>query len=92
MKRDSLAKDSATVKNGLQEANKGRLHSYIDMRDERGSQATERLAIHQDGKWAKQTPGCHRPKPGDLVLVRDFQQAKDHGRKLHAQWSSSRLL
>src|SRR5437588_9709936 len=36
--------------------------------------------------------GYRRPKPGDLVLIRDFQVAKDKGRKLDARWSTPRIL
>jgi len=29
---------------------------------------------------------------GDLVLIRDFQQAKNKGRKLYTRWSTPRIL
>lgn len=38
------------------------------------------------------TSGYQKPKVGDLVLLRDFQLAKDKGRKLDPRWSTPRLL
>ena len=38
------------------------------------------------------TSGYRKPQVGDLVLVRDFQLAKDKGRKLEARWGTPRLL
>ena len=64
----------------------------IDIREERGSQAISRLAQSQDKIQPVKTSGYRKPKVGDLVLLRDFQLAKDKGRKLDPRWSTPRLL
>jgi len=81
VKRDQ-ATDEPGIGVGLNEET---IHGYIDSREERGLQAGGKLARRQDRLEPKQTAGYKRPKPGDLVLVRDFQQAKDKGRKLNAR-------
>jgi len=88
VKRDQ-ATDEPGIGVGLNEET---IHGYIDSREERGLQAGGKLARRQDQLEPKQTAGYKRPKPGDLVLVRDFQQAKDKGRKLNARWSMPRIL
>ena len=86
------------TKRGLAEELGGRqseefeLHSFIDQRYEKGIQAGNQLARRQDDLQARQTAGYQKPKAGDLVLVRDFQQAKHKGAKLELQWSPSRIL
>ena len=68
------------------------IHGYIDSREEIGLRAGMRLAEKQDQLQAKKTPGYRKPKAGDLVLIRDFQQAKNKGRKLEPRWSTPRIL
>jgi hypothetical protein len=64
------------------------LHAYIDSREEQGKVGGDRLAHKQDGMKSKKSPGYRQPKPGDMVLLRDFQLAKDKGRKLEARWTT----
>lgn len=68
------------------------LHGYIDTRDERGLLAGEQLARKQDHTNPRKTSSYRKPQIGDLVLVRDFVQAKDRARKLDARWSTPRML
>ena len=68
------------------------IHGYIDSGEERGLQAGMRLAEKQDRLLTKKTPGYQTPKEGDLVLIRDFQQAKNKERKLEPRWSTPRTL
>ena len=68
------------------------IHGYIDSCEERGVQAEMRLAEKQDRLQAKKSPGYRTPKGGDLILIRNFQQAKNKGRKLEPRWSTPRIL
>jgi len=68
------------------------INSYIDEREERSLMAGQKLARLQDKLKSRKSPGYQKPKAGDLALVRDFQLAKDRGRKLDARWSTPRLL
>jgi hypothetical protein len=44
-------------------------------------------------KWEQsRNPQWTKPKPGDLVLVRDIQKDKQHGKKLDSRWMGPRLL
>ncbi|KAG0633594.1 hypothetical protein HOY80DRAFT_1063178 [Tuber brumale] len=53
--------------------------SHLDLRDETGILAAERLAGRQDSLLPRRTVGYQKPEDGDLVLLRDFAQAKDKG-------------
>ena len=68
------------------------LHSFVDSCDERGLRGGEELARKQDSVIPKRTAGHHKPKEGDLVLVRDIALAKEYGRKLEARWTTPCLL
>ncbi|KAG0137864.1 hypothetical protein HOY82DRAFT_535198 [Tuber indicum] len=68
------------------------LHAYMNSREEHGTKASERLAQYQDKIQSRTTSGYRQPKPGDLVLLRDFQQAKEKGRKLQPRWTTPRIL
>ncbi|KAG0127111.1 hypothetical protein HOY82DRAFT_542187 [Tuber indicum] len=68
------------------------IQAYIDQREEQGVNAGNRLAKQQDNVKTHMTAGYRKPNPGDLVLLRDFQLAKDKGRKLEPRWSTPRLL
>ena len=50
------------------------------------------MAEKQDRLQAKKTSGYQTPKAGDLVLIRDFRQAKNKGRMLEPRWSTPRIL
>ena len=80
------------VQGGINQPDESHLLGYIDTRDERGLFAGEQLAQKQDHINPKKTPSYHKPEIGDMVLVRDFVQAKDRGRKLDARWSTPRVL
>ena len=68
------------------------IQSYVDRREEIAGEASKKLATSQDGLRPKKTTRYKAPKPGDLVLLRDFQQAKDKGKKWEPRWSSPRIL
>lgn len=82
----------ADIQDGIPIPGEPSIHGYIDSREERSLLAGKRLAVKQDAIQPRKSPGYRIPKPGDLVLIRDFQQAKEKGRKLHARWSTPRLL
>ena len=50
------------------------------------------LTDHQAKQQSKASAIWTPPKPGDLVLVRDFQKEKHFGRKLESNWTGPRLL
>ena len=50
------------------------------------------LTSNQARMQAKSSALWTPPKPGDLVLVRDFQKEKHFGRKLESNWIGPRLL
>ena len=50
------------------------------------------MARSQDKLQPRQTAGYRKLKTGDLVLVRDFQQAKDKGGKLEPHWSTPSIV
>ena len=60
----------------VQEADEDTIHVRMDVRDERGAIAGQKLARSQDQRKSKPTRGYRSPKVGDLVLVRDIQLAK----------------
>ena len=68
------------------------LEGFLDKREEHRRVATDKLAANQDKLSPTKTAGFKAPKAGDLVLLRDFQQAKDKGRKLNPRWSTLRLV
>ena len=66
---------------------------YWDARREENQwRAITALAKHHSTIDNKQRALWTKPQPGDLVMVRDFQRDKDHGRKLDARWIGPRLL
>ena len=58
------------------------IHVYMDLRDERGEAASQRLAEQQDRIQPRASRGYKKPQVGELVLVRDVQLAKEKGKKL----------
>ncbi|KAG0134934.1 hypothetical protein HOY82DRAFT_601820 [Tuber indicum] len=68
------------------------LHCYVDTRDKRVTEAVGKMALTQDKLKEKRTAGYKAPQPGDLVLLQDFQLAKDKGRKLEPRWKTPRIL
>ena len=86
------AKQQLLESGDILEPSADNITSYIDQREERSVLATGRLGRRQDGLCPRKTAGYKIPKEGDLVLLRDFQQAKDKGRKLDPRWSAPRIL
>ena len=68
------------------------IHSFVAFCKERGLIAGKMLAQQQDRLIPQWTRGYRNPKPGDLVLVRDFQHAKDKGNKLAPRWTSPQIV
>ena len=68
------------------------IEALVDRRDERGRLAVQKLGRAQDQILPRKTAGYREPKVGDLVLLRDFQLAKDKGRKLDPRWSTPRIV
>ena len=86
------AKRQLLASGDILEPSTDNITSYIDGRDETSLVATERLGRRQNALKPRKTIGYQTPKEGDLVLLRDFQQAKDKGRKLDPRWSAPRIL
>jgi len=68
------------------------LNQFVGHREERGLDAVARLAGKQDTAQLRRMAGYGKPEPGDLVLIRDFQLAKDKGRKLEPRWTTARIV
>ena len=77
---------------GINQLDKSHLHGYVDTRDEHGLFAGEQLAQKEDHISPKRPASYRKPEIGDLVLILDFVQAKDRGRKLDARWNTPRVL
>ncbi|KAI9871083.1 MAG: hypothetical protein M1823_008552, partial [Watsoniomyces obsoletus] len=59
---------------------------------EKRERATELRTLEQ-AKWVlSRNPSRLPPEVGDMVLVRDHQRDKAHGRKLDPRWLGPRLL
>ena len=82
----------AGMQDGIPIPGESSIHGYIDTREERSLLVGKRLAVKQDAIQPRKSPGYRIPKAGDLVLIRDFQQAKEKGRQLHARWWTPRRL
>jgi len=90
--RQALAENSSSLQQDLNQRFTSAIHTYLDERQEAANYTLERLARVQDRLVRKQSPGHQKSEVGDLVLIRDMQLAKDHGRKLEPKWSTPRLL
>ncbi|MCJ1461993.1 hypothetical protein MMC07_000593 [Pseudocyphellaria aurata] len=64
----------------------------MERRDELRTAATRRVAENNTRREQKDAALWSKPEVGDLVLVRDFQRDKDHGRKLDARWIGPRVI
>lgn len=89
---EDWAKRELLERTEAQEITESNVDSFIDLRYEKGIEAGNRLAGKQDSIHPRPSAGYRKPKPGDLVLVRDFQQAKEKGRKLEPRWSTPRIV
>ena len=68
---------------------------HIDKRDEIGRSSLEKLANeHKRREQAAKLPtgSYRRPKPGDLVLLRDLARDKQLGCKLDPRWTEPRII
>jgi len=88
---DWVKRDVPTGKES-QEISEMDLHAFVNLRYERGIEAGTQLARKQDSLHPRTMVGYRKPKQGDLVLVSDFQQVKDKGRKLEPCWSTPRIV
>jgi len=88
----ALAENSSTFQEDLNQRFTSAIHMNLDERQESANYTLERIAKAQDRLVRKQSPGYQKLVVGDLVLIRDMQLAKDHGRKLEGKWSTPRLL
>ena len=68
------------------------LEYWEERRRELRNQTTLALTNHHTRLQANATSAWTPPKVGDLVLVRDMQKEKQHGRKLDPSWVGPRLL
>ncbi len=60
--------------------------------DEKRERATE-LRTMEQARWVHQKAFSRLPpEPGNMVLIRDHQRDKTHGRKLDTRWLGPRLL
>lgn len=73
-------------------ASEDTIHVHVDRRDEQSQSANLKLAHNKDNLHVKGSAGYKEPKPGDLVLVRNIQLAKEKGKNLEPRWSTPRLL
>lgn len=63
-----------------------------EKRDEQRDRMTVNIATAH-ARWERSyNPQWTKSKPGDLVLVRDIQKDKQHGKKLDSRWMGPRLL
>ena len=90
--KQSVDSRSPDMRKQLIEGYDSSIQTFFSAREESGAIALQKLSSSQDQTLRKQSPGYRKPLPGDLVLVRDIQLAKDHGRKLEPCWSTPRLL
>jgi len=88
---DWVKRDVPTGKES-QEISEIDLHAFVDLRYERCIEASTELARKQDSLHSRPTAGYRKPKQGDLVLIRDFQQVKDKGRRFEPRWSTLRIV
>jgi len=87
-----VKQDKVTCDPGPIELEESSLNSYVIEPEEKGLLAGEKLSRLQDGLSSRRSRGYHKLEARDLVLVRDFQLAKEHGRKVHARCTTPRLL
>ena len=88
---ESVGIDPAVVLGVDREA----VEEHVLRRDDRGVAAGKERARAQAKAEEMRTAtasGRRWPKPGDLVLLRDLQLVKHHGRRLDPRWSVSRIV
>lgn len=91
-----IVKGSDTNQEGLETIDvaipQGDLQYWVDRRAELRDGAVLALTNHHVRMEARATALWTKPSQGDLVMVRDLQRDKQHGRKLDARWLGPRLL
>ena len=67
---------------------------HMTARDENGKTAVDRLTRlqHRQERASQPTRGYRKPRPGDLVLLRDLARDKQHRRKLDPRWTEGRMV
>ena len=83
---EALQRDIDELKEGL------RIERLVDRRDEQRTLAVRSISENHTRLEGKTRAQWTQPKVGDLVLVRDFERDKHHGRKLDARWIGPRIL
>ena len=69
-----------------------RIERMIDRRGEQRTLAVRSISENHTRQEGKTRAQWTQPQVGDLVLVRDFERDKHHGRKLDARWVGPRIL
>ena len=78
---------------GLEEGPDGlTIEKMIDGREEQRTLAVRSISENHTRQEKKTRAQWTKPRVGDLVLVRDFERDKHHGRKLDARWIGPRML
>jgi len=90
--KKSVDSKSPDMRKELVEGYNSSIQNVFSAREESGAIALQKASLWQDQTLRKESPRYRKPLPGDLVLVRDIQLAKDHGRKLEPRWWTLRLL
>ena len=69
-----------------------RIERLVERREERRTLAVRSISENHTQQEGKTRAQWTQPRVGDLVLVRDFERDKHHGRKLDARWIGPRIL
>ena len=85
----ALQEDVDEMEEGLEGL---RIEKLIDRRNERRTLAVRSLSENHIRQERKTRAQWTQPRVGDLVLVRDFEKDKHHGRKLDARWIGPRIF
>lgn len=69
-----------------------RIEKLVERRDEQQTLAVRSISENHTRQEGKTRAQWTQPRVGDLVLVRDLERDKHHGRKLDACWTGPRIL
>ncbi len=68
------------------------IERMVERREEQRTFAVRSISENHTRQEKKTRAQWTKPQVGDLVLVRDFERDKHHGRKLDARWLGPRIL
>ena len=68
------------------------IEKIVDRREEQRTFAVRSISENHTRQERKTRAQWTKPRVGDLVLVRDFERDKHHGRKLNPRWIGPRIL